>query len=229
MRKKHNLILSISVISMFLLTACGKAMDEIPEKITSVSETPSAEEISPIDTDEPVGIAASPEELKAAKESGYVIMEDGSVIGGKEKWLSFYEKVSEGEAADVRIVYIYTLDNVNCTEEYYEAEKDNYPTLFASELVYDGDGFTTSPLHYDGSGFSASYIEGYDSPPTTWKYLMRYTGKPSSATALFSDYDRYVLVNDNTVSWEDIEQGMYSSQLGDGIPFDEVFCELTWK
>ena len=36
MRKKLNLLLSISVISMFLLTACGKAMDEIPEKITSV-------------------------------------------------------------------------------------------------------------------------------------------------------------------------------------------------
>ena len=101
--------------------------------------------------------------------------------------------------------------------------------LFASELVYDGDGFTTNPLHYDGNGFSESYIEGYDSPPTTWKYLMRYTGKPSSATALFSDYDRYVLVNDNTVSWEDIERGMYSSQLSDGIPFDEVFCEYTWK
>ena len=67
MRKKLNLILSISLISMLLLIACGKPAEETPEEVASITETPSEEKISPIDTDEPVGIAASPEELKAAE------------------------------------------------------------------------------------------------------------------------------------------------------------------
>ena len=44
-------------------------------------------------------------ELDKAIESGFVIMENGSVTHGKEKWISFYEKVTAGETAEIRLGY----------------------------------------------------------------------------------------------------------------------------
>lgn len=172
---------------------------------------------------------ASSDELDMAMNSGYVIMEDGSVTSGKDKWISFYEKTAAGKSASVRLVKIYNLDRNGCSEELYEAAKYDYPALFFSELEYDGIKYIIRPLHYDGNEYSYSYLEGYDNPVQEWKYLMHYTGEPESSTALFSTYDRYVLVNDDTVTWKDIEWGMISSQFGDYIPYEEVFNEYVWK
>mgnify|MGYP000918393669 CR=1 FL=1 len=58
---------------------------------------------------------------------------------------------------------------------------------------------------------------------------MKYEGRPSSETAVFSEYTYYVLVNDNTVSWDDIEHGMLSSRLGDWIDHFKVYSDLIMK
>ena len=168
-------------------------------------------------------------ELDQALDSGFVMMENGSVIHGKDLWLAFCEKTESGEPASVRIGKYYTLDKTNADEEYYEAVKADYPALYLNELAFDGTRYTISPMHRDGTEYIVYEQPGYDNPVTSWKYLMHYTGKPSSKTALFHTYDKYVLVNDDTVSWEDLERGLFSSQLGDFIPFCEVFCEYTWK
>lgn len=168
-------------------------------------------------------------EIRAAMSSGCVIMHNGSAIFGRDTWLAFYEKTQRREEASVRIVLFYTLERDGCTEEYYEAEKNNYPHLFASEVRFDGEKYHVSSLHYDGSGFVLQNQQGYDEPDATWKYLMHYTGVPRQETALFTSYDRYVLVNDDSVTWEDLQRGMFSSTLGDYIPFYEAYCELAWK
>lgn len=172
---------------------------------------------------------ASKEEEEALLAGDFVIMENGSVVAGKDKWSDFYEKTLSGSSAAVRLAYVYTSDKSDGSSGVYETAEDEYPNIFVSELVYDGSGFVIGPLHYDGSGFVSSYVSGYDNPVTGWKYLMHYTGTPRSQTALFTEYDRYVLVNDDSVSWEDLEMGMVSSRFGDIIPFTEVFCEYTWK
>jgi hypothetical protein len=172
---------------------------------------------------------ASKEEEEALLAGDFVIMENGSVVAGKDKWSDFYEKTLSGSSAAVRLAYVYTTDKSDGSSGVYETAEDEYPNIFASELVYDGSGFVIGPLHYDGSGFVSSYVPGYDNPVTGWKYLMHYTGTPRSQTALFTEYDRYVLVNNDSVSWEDLEWGMVSSRFGDYIPYTEVFCEYTWK
>ena len=59
--------------------------------------------------------------------------------------------------------------------------------------------------------------------------MVKYTGEPSSASAVFSDYTYYVLVNDDTVTWEQIEHGMFSSRFGDWIDHQTVYRELIYK
>lgn len=173
--------------------------------------------------------AASQEEIDRVMNSGYVIMENGSVIGGKDVWLDFCEKTTAGESASVRLAYIYTLDKENCSYELFEAIEDDYPELFLKELTFNGDTYTIGPLHYDGEDYSPICVPGYDSPQASWKYLVHFTGEPSVPGALYTEYDRYVLVNDESVEWRDLEWGTFSSQMDDFIPFDEVFCEYAWN
>ncbi len=167
--------------------------------------------------------------LEKAIENGFVIMENGSATHGKEIWLEFYEKTLAGEAASVKIGKYYTLDSKNTSEDYYEAVKYDYPSLYLDELVYDGEKYYIKPLKEDGSYYPSEDVLVYDNPASSWKYLKHFTGKPRSAAALFSEYDRYVLINADVDTWEKIEWGMVSSQSGDYIPFDEVYCEYTWK
>lgn len=168
-------------------------------------------------------------ELEKAIESGFVIMENGNAAYGKDAWTDFYTKITAGEPASVRIGNYYTIDREGAAEDYYEAVKADYPALYLKEVSFDGTQYYVSPLHRDGNDYIEYCRAGYDNPGSSWKYLMHFTGTPNSRTALITDYDRYVLVNDDTVSWENIERGMVSSTFGDYIPFDEVFCEYTWK
>lgn len=58
---------------------------------------------------------------------------------------------------------------------------------------------------------------------------MKYEGKPESETALYESYLRYVLTNDNTVTWERIWKGLISSQLGDGIDHKVVYQKYNYN
>lgn len=170
------------------------------------------------------------EQLQIAIENGLVVMQNGSVTNGKNVWLDFYEKVLSGEAGDVMIAQYYTLDPERVSPELYEAEKDDYPVVFYKKLEYDGKLFTLSPIHYGKDGYYVYEQAGYDSPISNWKYLMKYEGEPKAGTgALFSSYERYVLVNDDAVTWDEIEWGLFSSQLDDWISHEVVLCEYTWK
>ena len=168
-------------------------------------------------------------DLEKAVSDGFVVMDNGSAAYNRDKWTEFLEKTAAGEPATVRLGYYYTLDRERCSPEYYEAVKDDFPVIYMNELVYDGAQYTISPLHINGDGYIVYEEPGVDSPASTWKYLMHFTGEPSSDTALFSQYDRYVLTNDDTATWEAIEHGLYSSVAGAGIPHREVYNEYTWK
>ena len=83
--------------------------------------------------------------------------------------------------------------------------------LYIQELTYKDDSYTIR------------WFEEGKEIKKTYKYLMKYEGEPESETALYESYLRYVLTNDNTVTWEQIWRGMISSQLGDGIDHKVVY------
>lgn len=153
-----------------------------------------------------------------AKSDDCVVYEDGDITDGQSLWDDFIKATEKDESATIRLAFYYTLgDPSNYTKEYYEEIKDDYPELYIKDLSYDGEKFTIESIE-DGNLISKEY-----------KYMMKYEGQPSSATALFSDYMYYVLVDDNSVTWNDIEHGMFSSQLGDWIEHSVVYSDLVWK
>ena len=155
-------------------------------------------------------------------------MENGSAVQGQDIWKDFYDKTSKGRPAMVMIGQYYTLENRNLSEDLYEATKDDYPFLALSQLEYDGKKYIISPLHYQDGDYIVKEVKGVDNPVTEWKYLLHFTGDATSPDALYSEYDRYVLCNEN-VTWGKIMQGTFSSQMGDYIPYQEVYNEYTWK
>ena len=175
-------------------------------------------------------MAAKDGYLETVKTDGFVVMENSDVTQGKEIWEEFYKKTETGEPCSVRIAHYYTLDESKTQSEGYLSMKDDYPALYLNELIYDGEQFLYRPIHISGDGDYLAYcIEGYESPERVWKYLMHYTGEAPSQSAKFSRYDRYVLVDDDTITWDQIWSGMLSSQYGASIQHDQVYCEYTWK
>ncbi|MBE6948644.1 MAG: hypothetical protein E7456_02240 [Ruminococcaceae bacterium] len=154
--------------------------------------------------------------LNQVKKEDYVVFEDLRLTSGKRIWNKFYRTAMEGDHCSVNIAHYYTLDKNSVSEEYYEAEKDNYPVIYLAELSFDGNEYNIKVWNSNKTELDTD---------RTYKYLMHYTGEPNSPDAVFSSYDNYVLVNDNTVTYEDIQWGMYSSQLGDYIDHYSVYID----
>ncbi len=156
--------------------------------------------------------------LDDAKSDNCVVFEDGDITYGQAVWDSFIKKTGNGKSTTVRLGFYYTLgDPSHYSEEYYEEIKDDYPVLYINDLSFDGKKYKIESIE-DGQLISKEY-----------KYLLKYNGQPSSVSALFSEYTYYVLVNDNTVTWDDIEHGMISSQFGDFIDHYRVYSDLEMK
>ena len=153
------------------------------------------------------------EMLQKAIEEDFVVMYEFQYLNGEEKWQNFYETTKEGNPATIHLAKYYTLDEVGVSKEYYESNKDDYPKLFLFSLCFDGVKYTIT----DRPG----YMEDAEMV-RTYPYLVKLEGKPRSVNALFDRYEYYVLVHDETLTWSEIEWGMFSSQMGDYIDHRSV-------
>ncbi len=149
-----------------------------------------------------------------AIEDGCVVFKNGDITHGQARWDAFASVVPNGKAS-VRLAFYYELgDPSHYGEEYYESVKDEYPKLFVQDLEYDGECYT---LRWFEDGEELVY---------KYKYMLRFEGDAETPYATYDRYVRYVLVNDNTLTWEDITYGMYSSYMGDYIPYHTVYTDL---
>lgn len=157
-------------------------------------------------TYKPLEKTSNPSELASAIADGIFVIKQGKPYANEDMWLSFYEKTSEGLSASVIIGYYYEMP-ANASQDYSAANQNDYPLMFYKTLEYDGTGYCISPVHKIDGKYVIHEEVGYDSPASTWKYLMHYTGtpRPGSADKRFTQYEGYVLTDDNTVTWDDIE------------------------
>ena len=215
---ENDLELVNSVIRwLFKLEAVGDIVEDNSEgEVRDMVEADSENEVENQVVNRPLNIANEP--LLEGLEEKYVIFHNLDVVSGQSLWEDFLRKTESEEPADVKLAYYYTLREASSYgAEYYEQIKDDYPVVYIKNLVYDGDSYIISESN-GGEDYSKSY-----------KYLMKYTGKPSSPTALFSYYTRYVLVNKDTYTWEELEASVYSSQLGAYIDHGTVYTDYIYK
>lgn len=156
---------------------------------------------------------SEPDALQKAKDDGCAVMEDGYASFGQEIWKTFVETAEKGQKASVQVAHYYTLDEEGSSREYYESVKEDYPILYRFHLEFDGETYTLR------------WIEEETEYVRTYRYLMHYRGDGSDAEEREFE-ERYVLTNDNTVTWEDIVNGMLSSQSGDAIDHYSVYTVM---
>ena len=196
---KRILYISFTVILLTLLMSCSR---KAPETVEYEDLTYVADNYS----------------LEDAKREDYVVIEDSKVTHGEDIWQDFVDLTKDMKPCKVRIVHYYTIgDPYRYDPAYYESIKDDYPMMFIFELVYNGETFSES--HYEGD-------ELYQNE---YKYLMRYEGKAENVNASYSSYVRYVLVDDDKVTWNDIIYGMISSRSGDFIFHSQIYTDLIFK
>ena len=82
------------------------------------------------------------EMLQKAIGEDFVVMYEFQYVNGEEKWKEFFEATQNGIPATIHLAKYYTMDEVGVSEEYYEANKDEYPKIFLLTLCFDGEKYT---------------------------------------------------------------------------------------
>ena len=165
-------------------------------------------------------VCSADDALKLSKGSDVVVIEDMGCTSGQEVWDAFYKDTSAGKPSSVLCANYYVLDPEHMSEELYEEEKDEYPQLFFTLIEFDGKEYSVK------SRLSSS-TEPESQETDTYKCLLHYTGKAPSESSLYKNYEYYVLTDDPDVTWEQIEQGMFSSQYEAWIKHKTVYHKYT--
>lgn len=209
-----KLLMFILLFSLLGCLACNQGANENngekpPD--TPENETPAVDPMQLFDARMNADAA-----LAVAKRARVLVMENVEVTSGKDVWNEFYSLTQAGKSASVLIAQYYTLDQERVDPALYAKEKHNYPVLYFSLLSYDGECFdiVTKNCH---TGEQDSHSE--------YKYLLHFTGRLPDGAA-YSKYDRYVLADDENVTWERLERGLLSSTFGDYIPHRTVYIDF---
>ncbi len=158
-------------------------------------------------------VAPADEALARCKTSAVVVIEESKCTHGEQLMKDFYDKTKKGEEAELLCAMYYNLDGENISEELYEQEKDNYPQLYYYLVSSKDDSYIVKIRKSD---------EEQIEQEASYSCLMHYQGDAPKG-ASFSSYDYYVLTRSDTVTWDEIEKGLFSSQLDDYIPHCMIY------
>ena len=144
--------------------------------------------------------------LEDAKNDGLVVYEDYDITAGQVIWDKFIAETEKGNSCGIRLMFYYTMEGQGITPEHeqYEEIKDDYPGFYIQDLSFDGKVYT---LYWVEEG--QEYTREYE-------YLKR---------SADSSVIRYFLVHDDSVTWEQVVEGMFSSKFGDLIDWHTVYSK----
>ena len=109
------------------------------------------------------------------------------------------------------------MDEQNISEELYEQEKDEYPVLYFYLIEFDGHQYSIKTRDSKLADIETD---------ETFKYLLHFTGKGPS-TAIYEDYEYYILADDADLTLEQLEKSLFSSQLTDHIRHYFVYSNYS--
>jgi hypothetical protein len=156
--------------------------------------------------------------LDSAKSDNLVVYENGNITAGQSVWDAFIENAENRKPSVVRLGFYYTLDDPSrYSPEHYEEIKDDYPVLFIMDLSFDGTTYTLYSIE-DGVEYSIQF-----------RYLKHFVEESPPISAIYTKREMYILVNDNEITWEQMQHGLFSSQFGEFKDNRIVYSKYTFK
>lgn len=164
----------------------------------------------------------NPEQLE---DRNSVITSSGEIIAGREAWNKFYMLTKGNELTKLTEQITEELLNVRnqsiLIKTYYG---DN--NFFEEETEENVSGFIEQIIVYDGKQFLVNKWENGENKISTYKYLVERKGRmPNAAVGEHGFY----LVNDNSLTYEQLQWSSLSSQCSDYIDYYTVFYEIYYE
>lgn len=165
--------------------------------------------------------------LEDVEKDGFVVLKNGNVCYGEDIWDEFVKRTELGLFASVWICQCY--ENAgNSAPGLYEAKKEDYPSMYLSQLYYDGTAYTISPMHKVEDEYMIYEKKGVDRPEETFRYMLHFVEEGNTRNVTFKSFDKYVLTNKEDVTWQQLSKSILSGG-SDYIRFVEVFTKYEWK
>ena len=122
------------------------------------------------------------------------------------------------------------MDNIEAFREFVAACDRGEGRFFRLVDWYYGDNphYIAWDLNYDGYKYTISWLEDGRRRSTDFAYLKHFTGEKEQENVAYDAYEHYVLVNDSDVTWQEIWEGMYSSQYGAAIDHMTIFSDYFY-
>ncbi len=195
-----------------------------PSNPTGTPEVPAADPFLPADTVrtlwETFGLEKTAREafLEAQKSGDFVITRNSDIIAGRDRLLAYRDATGRGETGEILVFSYYDLEGVRCGVEYFREHGSDRSTAYLTRLNYDGQRYTYESRESDKA-------EAGEFDRGSYPYLLHLEGETRPLARPYR-YEHFVLVNDDTLTWERIEWGLLSSQYGDSVPHFTVASRL---
>lgn len=136
----------------------------------------------------------------------YIEEYDNKIIVGEGLYEEFYQRTHNNEKLKLVIKRTYILHPDNCSEEYYEKNKDKYPYISTVTITFDGKQYKYCPsseyeIIYQYLIYSLSYIYHRDDLRVAVVYLLS-NNKYLTFDELFYSDDPNVFSMGIEISWK---------------------------
>lgn len=132
---------------------------------------------------------------------GCLVSRDGEAMENVEAFRAFADSCNRGEAGFFRIV------------NWYYGENSYY-------IAFD--------LEFDGSKYTITWLEDGRRQSADFRYLKHFIGVKERENMAYDGYERYVLVNEEKITWQEIYEGLVSSQHGGTVDHMTVFSDYYY-
>lgn len=148
-----------------------------------------------------------------------VITNNGKIVFGKKIWDQFYMRTEKGLAnliGQIQEKEMLEIQNASITIKNYYGDTD----LISGKTQDEKEGFAENVIVYDGKQYFVN--RGVMNEKSTYKYLIERKGRMKNAAV--GDHVFY-LVNDKSLTYEQLQWSVFSSQSSDWIDYYTVFRE----
>jgi hypothetical protein len=149
---------------------------------------------------------------------GCVLYKDMDISEGQDIWDEFVSKSKSGEACTVRLAFYVS-----------PPKRSRYSPGAYNEARHAYQAYRFAEIRFSGATYHYYYNVRKEEYTLEYGHLMRYSGTPMNPTAPFSQYVYYVLVNNNTLPWKQIEFSMACSKYGAAIDYQLVYSARIYK
>lgn len=166
----------------------------------------------------PLHSAAEGLTVERAEELGYVVLRNGDVLYGQDRFEAFADAAFHRIPGRIRIMSCSDMDPTRTEFTYYERERHALPRISVTEVACNGWHYTAETVTPE---------KAY--PRESWRFLNHSIDAPLNKSALYTERETYFLCDDASVTYDMLLGSMVDSGSQDYIRGVLLYSRYTYK